>query len=309
LVNFLQGAGEEKKLSDAPDSNNKNNAQTHADGLRWLTALIAMPIVLALVWFGGWVAFAGAAFVVALGTFELDQMMRHAGYRPLIWVSLGLSLLFLVAAMLPSQSTLLLETALGAALLISFPLLFLRKRLDGALVDWSLTLAIAVYLGWPMSLFLVLRGYQAAVIHPAGGGWLWLPAGVWWLLTVFLGVWGFDGAAFFVGRSFGRHRLAPKISPAKSWEGVIGGLVLSIVASLLFTVVPLGVAWYLAIVLGLLIGGAAVLGDLAESLIKRQTNVKDSGQFMPGHGGILDRVDSLLFAVIVVAAFAHLIGK
>ncbi len=268
-----------------------------------------MPVVLLLVWFGGWVAFAGALFVVALGTFELHQMMRHAGYRPLTWVSLGLSILFLVAAMLPSQRTLLFETLLGAALLVPFPLLFLRERLDGALVDWSLTLIIAAYLGWPMSVFLMLRGYQAAIIRPAGGGWLWLPAGAWWLLVVFLGVWGFDGAAFFVGRRFGRHRLAPRISPAKSWEGVIGGLALSVVASLLFTVVPLGVPWYLAVVLGLLVGAAAVLGDLAESLIKRQTNVKDSGQFMPGHGGMLDRVDSLLFAVIVVAAFAYLIGR
>src|SRR5881394_690593 len=87
-------------------------------------------------------------------------------------------------------------------------------------------------------------------------------------------------AAFFTGHYFGRHKLAPSISPAKTWEGGFGGLVLSIVAALLITVIPLGVPWYLAIVLGILIGVAAVLGDLAESLIKRQTNVKDSGNIM-----------------------------
>ncbi|HEY6542479.1 MAG TPA: CDP-archaeol synthase, partial [Ktedonobacteraceae bacterium] len=183
-------------------------------------------------------------------------------------------------------------------LLVTFPLLFFRKQLDGAMVDWSLTLAIAIYLGWPLSLLLVLRGFHMG-----------FSAGLWWLLTLLLGVWGFDTGAFFAGHFFGRHKLAPNISPGKTWEGVVGGLIFSVAAALLFTVRPLGVSWYLAILLGLLIGIAATLGDLAESLIKRQTHVKDSGQFIPGHGGILDRIDSLLFAVIVVYFFAQFIGK
>ncbi|TMC23387.1 MAG: CDP-archaeol synthase [Chloroflexi bacterium] len=91
--------------------------------------------------------------------------------------------------------------------------------------------------------------------------------------------------------------------------GVAGGLVLSVIAALILTVGPLGIPWYLAIVLGLLIGVAGVLGDLSESLIKRQMDVKDSGQLIPGHGGLLDRVDSLLFAVIVVFLFAQWAGK
>jgi len=277
-------------------------------GQRWLTAGIAIPVVLTFVWFGGWVAFAAVLLVVILGTLELHYMLLNAGYHPLIWISFGLSILFLIAAMLPQQRLVLLESGLGGSLLISFPWLFLRKKLDGAMVDWALTLAISIYLGWPMSFFLLLRGYNSSFIRVTDGSWFFFPRGVWWLLLVLLGVWGFDAAAFFAGRYFGRHRLAPRISPAKSWEGVIGGMLLSIAAALILTVRQLGVPWYLAIILGLLLGAAAVFGDLAESLIKRQTRVKDSGQIMPGHGGMLDRIDSLLFAVVVVYVFAQFVG-
>lgn len=268
-------------------------------GQRSLTALIGIPVVLACVWLGGWWAFAACAFLVGLGAYELQRMMLHEGYRPLIIISVALSLLFLIAAMFPGQQSLLLAVGLSLALLVTFPILFFRKQLDGAVVDWSLTLAIAIYLGWPLSLILLLRGFQVGFSS----------SGLWWLLTLLLGVWGFDTGAFFAGHFFGRHKLAPNISPGKTWEGVVGGLVFSVAAALLFTVRPLGVNWLLAILLGLLVGVAATLGDLAESLIKRQTHVKDSGMIMPGHGGILDRIDSLLFAVIVVYFFAQFIGK
>jgi phosphatidate cytidylyltransferase len=276
--------------------------------LRWITSFIAMPIVLVFVWFGGWWAFAAVLLVVLLGSYELHTMMLHVGRHPATPISLGLSIVFLVAAVFPSQRTLLLQFGLSAALVLAFCWLFFRKNLDGALVDWSLTLAIAIYLGLPMSFFLQLRGNISSSLFGPHGFSLFLPRGVWWLLMVLLGVWGFDAAAFFSGHYFGRHKLAPHISPAKTWEGACGGLVLSIAAALLLTVGPLGVPWYLAILLGILVGVAAVLGDLAESLIKRQTHVKDSGQIMPGHGGMLDRIDSLLFAVIVVYIFAQIMG-
>jgi phosphatidate cytidylyltransferase len=304
----VQGASEQNVQ---PDATERANRQWRSSvGQRWFTAAIAIPIVLVFVWFGGWVAFAATVLVVVLGTFELHNMMVHSGHRPLIGISLGLSVLFLVAAMLSQQQRLLLlEVGLGGAILVSFPRLFFRQKLDGALVDWALTLAFSIYLGWPMSFFLLLRGNVPGSIPGVNGAWILLPRGAWWVLMVLLGVWGFDAAAFFTGHYLGRHKLAPKISPAKTWEGTLGGFALSIAAGLILTVKPLGVPWYLAIVLGILLGIAAVLGDLAESLIKRQTHVKDSGQIMPGHGGILDRIDSLLFAVIVVYVFAQLVGQ
>lgn len=300
-------------MREASEQHQKLDSQEKVDrhwfqsvGLRAITALIGMPVVLVLVWLGGWWMFALAALLMILATGELHTMMLHEGYHPVLLVSMALSLLFMLAAMLPQQRLPLLEIGISAALLLSFPILFFRKKLEGAMVDWSLTIAIAIYLGWPSSMLLLLRGYQMG-----------FSGGLWWLLTLFGGVWGFDTGAFFAGHAFGRHKLAPEISPGKTWEGVLGGLVFSVLAALLFTTLPtllhwpapLDVPWYLAVVLGLCVGVAATLGDLAESLIKRQTHVKDSGQFFPGHGGILDRIDSILFAVLVVYIFAQLFGK
>ncbi|HWZ19523.1 MAG TPA: phosphatidate cytidylyltransferase [Ktedonobacteraceae bacterium] len=292
----MQPVSEQEIRTNASEKDSRQWNRTV--GQRVITAVIAIPVVLAFVWLSGWWGFAVAIIAVILSVYELHNMMVHEGYHPLIWMSFALSILFLLAAMFPPQRLILLEVGLSAALLITLPLLFIRKKLDGAMVDWSLTLAIPVYLGWPLSVFLLLRGFQGGITP-----------GFWWVLTVFLGVWGFDSGAFFAGHFFGKHKLAPAISPAKTWEGVAGGLVFSIAAALLLTTWPLGVPWYLAILLGILIGIASTLGDLAESLIKRQTHVKDSGQFMPGHGGLLDRIDSLLFAVIVVFIFAQIVGK
>lgn len=309
----MQSTGESDVVESAGSVPGKKKSSV---GQRLLTAAIAIPIVLVFVWFGGWFAFAATLLVVILGTLELHSMLLHAGYRPLIGVSFALSVVFLIASMFPQQRLFLLEIGLAGSLLISFPLLFFREKLEGAMLDWALTLAISIYLGWPLSYITLLRGYTPASIHVGTGivasllsGTLFVfPRGIWWILTVFLGVWGFDGAAFFTGRYLGRHKLAPRISPAKSWEGVLGGFVLSITAALLLTVRPLDVPWYLAVLMGIAIGVAAVFGDLAESLIKRQTHVKDSGQIMPGHGGMLDRIDSVLFVVIIVYMFAHFIG-
>ena len=304
----MQGAGKQNRDVGSADPQ-KKKSRVSSLAQRWLTAVIAIPIVLVFVWFGGWWAFVATAIVVVVGCLEVHTMVLRIGQRPLIWISLGLSILFLVAAMLPQQHLLILEIGIGASILLSFPCFFWREKLEGTLVDWALTLAIAFYIGWPMSLLLLLRQYEPAVLHPASGGLLYLPPAIWWLMTTFLGVWSFDGAAFFTGRYFGRHKLAPLISPAKTWEGVIGGLIACIIACLVTTTIPLGVPWYLAVLLAILIGVAATFGDLSESLIKRQTHVKDSGQIMPGHGGMLDRMDSLLFVVIVVYIFAQLVAK
>ena len=291
-------ASEQDKETDVQNHKQAESQWSRSVGLRALTAAVAIPIVLAALWLGGWWAFVVAALATGLSIRELYIMMLHEGYRPVILVSFALAALFLVTALLPQQRLPLLEIGISAVLLVTFPTLFLRKKLEGALLDWSLTMAIAFYVGWPMSFLLLLRGGQVG-----------LSDGLWWLCVVFGGVWGFDTGAFFAGHFWGRHKLAPQISPGKTWEGVFGGLIFSIAAALLFITLPMGVPWYLTVPFGVVLGVAAVLGDLAESLIKRQTHVKDSGQFMPGHGGMLDRLDSILFAVLVVYIFAQLLGR
>jgi phosphatidate cytidylyltransferase len=143
-----------------------------------------------------------------------------------------------------------------------------------------------VYVGWLAAHFVLLRE------SPDGRDWVLLT-----LLTVWIG----DTGAYFVGRPLGRHKLAPHVSPGKTWEGAAGGQVSGFLAVLGLTALfNLDIGVEHVIVLGLLVPAAALVGDLAESAIKRGLGVKDSSGLVPGHGGVLDRLDSLLFAAPAV---------
>lgn len=311
----LSGSQNSGASDPAADAGASGSAQWLAAlGRRAVSALVLIPIVIALVFFGGWIAFGAAALALFVGAYELHGMFTHKELHPLMALSVALGLDFLVAAMLYTQHPdpliplTLLGAGISALIIISFAWLMLtRKTLDGILVDWALTLAAALYLGWPLAFFLLLRGATPGAST----------AGFWWLLALFFMVWANDTFALLTGHYFGHTKLAPLVSPAKTWEGFFGGLVFTVLAALVFTIGlpnlfhhPLGVPWYHAVILGVLVAIAATVGDLAESLLKRGTGVKDSGTIVPGHGGILDRMDSLLFAVLVVffyAAFLHAI--
>ncbi len=155
--------------------------------------------------------------------------------------------------------------------------------------DWAMTLAGVLYIGWPMSLLVRLRG---------------LPDGFWWIVVVIAATSACDSGAYLTGKRFGRRPFAPKYSPSKTWEGTLGGLGAALLVTFLLGPPLVDLSPVRALALGALIGPAAVLGDLAESMIKRRVGVKDSGALIPGHGGMLDRVDSLIFAVTVAYFFA-----
>ncbi|ABI57202.1 phosphatidate cytidylyltransferase [Alkalilimnicola ehrlichii MLHE-1] len=159
--------------------------------------------------------------------------------------------------------------------------------------------------GGPSDAVLVLVGW--CVLWPAWMGLLWLQGGSghggFWVTFLFVLVWGADTGAYFAGRSLGRHKLAPRVSPGKTWEGVAGGLLAAVVAGLVLSMVfavP-GPGAGLLVLLILVTVALSVVGDLFESLLKRQRGVKDSGTLLPGHGGILDRIDSLTAAAPLLA--------
>ncbi len=151
-------------------------------------------------------------------------------------------------------------------------------------------------MGWLLSYLVALRGLDSAQTPLLDEGRNW----VFYALTI---TCISDSAAFFTGRAMGRHPLAPRISPGKTWEGTIGGLVGAAIISLFFilpTPLHLDFTWWAAILLGLVVSVFGQLGDLVESLLKRNMGVKDASHLLPGHGGILDRIDSIVFASIVV---------
>lgn len=165
------------------------------------------------------------------------------------------------------------------------------------MTDVSISFFGACYTGLLLAPLVVLR---QALPEPWGGVLL---------LVLFMSVWFNDAGAYLIGSKFGKHKLAPRTSPKKSWEGLIAGLIVSAGFWCLMTLIP-GVTMSIpqAIVFGMVCGGAGVIGDLAESRIKRNVGVKDSGTIMPGHGGLLDRCDSLFFASVTASLLLFIGG-
>lgn len=184
---------------------------------------------------------------------------------------------------------------MAAAVALSLIMLVFLPKKEGLFSSWAWMLGGALYIGWLLSYLIALRLEPGTVAFPnAGRDFVFLA-----LFTTF----GSDTAAYFVGKAIGRHKLAPQISPGKTWEGAIAGVFGAIIVTLLFTFNSpwqLPLSWWQAILLGLAISVFGQLGDLVESLLKRNCGVKDSGTLMPGHGGLLDRMDSVVFAGVVV---------
>lgn len=266
-------------------------------------ALLVPPLLVAL-WIGEPLISAVVLIAVLLAALELFRLLTAAGHAS--FPSLGAALAAVVALgdsvkAVPGGSGLLL---LGAGVVLVGIAALTRPDPREGLAAFAATTFGAVYLG--LLGYVVRLADAGPTIDPSAtlGG---LGADRAWVLILVLGVWTFDTAAYFVGRRFGHRRFIPHISPGKTVEGVVGGTVAAIVVTAVL-VALVGRSPLAGIGLGLVIAIAAQAGDLAESMIKRAAGAKESGTLIPGHGGLLDRIDSFLFAapvafLYVVAAF------
>jgi len=252
-------------------------------GARVLSALVAIPLLFIVIWFGDpWYSLVVAGCAL-WGVLEFYHLASSPQVRPLTLFGILGTLLLVLNAHAEGYFT---APLISAVVLFSLIWLLFRFEVEGAFNNWLWTLAGMLYVGWLLSYFVLLRN---------------LNQGREWVLLALFSTFAVDTCAFFVGRVWGRHKLAPLISPGKSWEGAVGGLVGGLVASLaLAFVLRLPMAWWQALFLGLLVSVFAQLGDLSESMLKRSAGVKDAGKLIPGHGGILDRLDSIVFTVVVV---------
>ena len=249
--------------------------------LRLLSAALLGPATLAAVWFGGWLLTALVAVAAVFLSREWGAM--SAPRRPARVTAAVIAAVLVAVAFAAFERWLGGWIALGVGVLVAAAVArgFGERKSDAAFG--------AMYIGAPCLLVLWLR---------AGEG------GAAWLLALFLIVWAADGGAYFAGKTIGGPKLWPRFSPNKTWAGFVGGLVAAGAAGLAHcAVIGPQLSFVSALSLGVLTGAAAMAGDLWESMLKRRFGVKDSGDLIPGHGGLLDRVDGLMFAAFVVTAF------
>ncbi|MCB9139529.1 MAG: phosphatidate cytidylyltransferase [Caldilineaceae bacterium] len=250
--------------------------------LRLIAALIALPFALLFVYLGGvW----GALLLLILGLvagWEFFHMMTVGGYHPARWAGLPWLTAIWLSLLRPDLMPLSFVLAIGLIGTMAISLFTRNRPAD----TWFSTVTGSIYLGIALGMTALLRTSAY---------------GMWWLYFALLTAWANDTMAYFVGVFWGAHKLWPRVSPKKTWEGSIGGWVGAALMALLFAwFSPIPLCPLPALIIGVLVGVLALIGDLTISMLKRQVGVKDSGRIFPGHGGVLDRMDSLLFVVPVV---------
>ena len=260
---------------------------------RFVTAAVGIPALALVVWMGGPIFTVAVAVIAAIGAFELCEMARSRGEAAsraaALTLTVALVLSSIVLSTRPSTPeyvpllTASIVIGIFAVIFLFAPLQRLRKRRLG------LTLAAAVYPGALLAHAPLLRGGDD---------------GLEWVVFLLVITFATDTGAFFVGKAVGKRPLAPTISPGKTWEGAIGGFLAAVMTALVAArALGIGDSVPVIVVLGVLMGVLGQAGDLFESKLKRIAGVKESGRLLPGHGGVLDRLDSLVFNLALVYYF------
>ncbi|MGH7910701.1 MAG: phosphatidate cytidylyltransferase [Candidatus Dormibacteraceae bacterium] len=258
--------------------------------VRVLSAVILLACAAGLLALGRPGFYAIAILAAAFGLWEFRGITARFRATAPIWLLFPLGFFFLFSGTelrwLPVEGVLAVALVCGLSVFLVLP--------GGAqgLGRWAMGLAGAVYLGVPLNYYILLY------TRPSGD------RGLLWVVITLAALMLEDATALLFGRRFGRHAFFPRISPKKTWEGAVSGCLIGTAVMLAGTVFLLGVPWWHGLVLGLLVSITGVAGDLVESQLKRLAAVKDSSHLIPGHGGALDRMDSLLFAPVAVFIYA-----
>ncbi len=258
---------------------------------RLLVAILLIPVGLFIIYLGGWIY--GIFITAVLGTaaWEYWKLFKASGFNASLVLLLGGVVLIAFNALAHSFfefNEIELILALLTLAAMAYHLVDYERGRDNAATDFAITLGGLLYLGLIGSYLISIR---------------FIPDGKWWLLLVLPSVMFADSGAYIIGSRYGRHKLSPRLSPHKTWEGYIAGVVFGTASGIL-----LGAIWHVAApvvtigygaIIGFVMSVVTPLGDLGESMLKRQAGAKDSSHIIPGHGGILDRIDSWLWAAII----------
>ncbi len=273
-------------------------------------AAVGIPIAVALIWFGGWPLGLALALLAAAGAAEVCRLAAVRGVRAYLPAAAALSAAYVVFAVRhPGLEALALfawAATIGVALVLSVAGLWLRGPNDSPLFAAAATIFAALITGGALTFAVLLRDLSGTPGQPS---WLGATLVAYPIMLAWMG----DTWAYFGGRAWGRRKLMPSVSPAKTVAGAVAGLIGTVVTAALYGWLVFGlwqglpIGAVAAAVGGVLIGPAAQLGDLAESLLKRDAGVKDSGTLFPGHGGVLDRFDAVLVALPVGYAYLALL--
>ncbi|MFN5323627.1 MAG: phosphatidate cytidylyltransferase [Bacteroidota bacterium] len=268
---------------------------------RAITAMVFAATVVTLLLFGPWTFLIFSLLVLIPGILEFYRLMRSEGVSPQTWMGLvlGISLLGMVIGVVMgffSYDSLLLLLPMVFSIFI----LELYRKAQHPFLNIAVTLMGVLYLALPVSMMAVIAFVPGISNGEYHGGLV---------LGCIFHVWASDTGAYLIGSKFGRNKLFERISPNKSWEGFFGGLVCSAAVAwanhALFGILELD-QW---IIVSIIIVVTGTLGDLVESLLKRSIHIKDSGNFFPGHGGILDRFDAVLVSMPFVCTYLWLVGR